>query len=271
MTQITVQNNTIVVRGGKIGTSSACCCGGDGGSPCVNGHQPNGCAYYVSARGLDTYDYRCSPSHGTGLVATSSAAPWATRETGTPGQAGYESVSLGYGFGDSAGFGSQADNGWIIAGTRIAGGRVRLESGNGKYEIYAFALTTTSTGANGSLLNPWFISGYIEKEFRPYKWLSGLLRDLTEEPAVIQPAKDEYNECELILCRHRLPNPFVVSVGNSGITANGKLIPWQYSAPSEPASSETIVTGSIEFTVTQRDCCYKCASGNSNVCCNPLP
>jgi hypothetical protein len=279
-----VENGNLITKSGRLATDLGCCCG----TPCGCVACRNGCSFYVSGEGYDSYDARCgapSPPSGGSVLWT---APTAESSPGV--------LSTTYIYGDNDAYDEdiigvgklQGQDGFFedLFGTEfgapVVWGFRETGAGDATEEYYSwiagFYITCVTFPNNpvvslvlNSFLWDLFSTG---RSFETVRRFSIVLQTATVFVCkdVSVNSESRYNECPIsnpggsqsTYCRIEIPFPLSVEVNGDGTTLNGTLHPW--STPIVPEAD-----ASVSFVVSKKDCCFNCESGAENICCNPLP
>jgi hypothetical protein len=279
-----IQNGKIITKSGRLSTDLGCCC-----STCQCVRCRNGCSFYVSGEGYDTYDARCgAPSAPTGgymswLPPTAQSSPGVS--------SGFEGTSGNIFVSDyiHAGKASQSVRAPFMPQTSdvvlpyVWGHRYKFQ-GTGSttdYQWYAgFSIACTSnafTSVHSLAINAYLWDLFATGENQSTTRRSSVVLQTataTENDCndVSVNSESRYNECSerdfsgqlFSWCRIEIPFPLSIQINGDGTTLNGTLYAW-----STPVLSST--PASVSFVVSKQDCCFQCDSGSTNVCCNPLP
>lgn len=278
-----VQNGNLITKSGRLATDLGCCCG----TPCACVACRNGCSFYVSGEGYDSYDARCAapspPSDGymSWLPPTAQTSPGVSsgfdNSEGPVFSSDYTHV----------GKASQSVRAPFMPQTSavgqpyVWGHRYRYQgtvSANEYHWFAGFAITCVTSPNNpvvslllGSELWDTFATGDNISTKRGFSLVLQTATEIVCKDVSVSP-ESRYNECPVVnlfgvpvdTCRIEIPFPLTIQINGDGTTLNGTLHPW-----STPVLSAT--PASVSFVVSKKDCCFNCESGLQNICCNPLP
>lgn len=276
---IAFKSNRPLLKNNMLALQCSCC--DTAGCVCVQCR--NGCAFYVSGEGYDTYEARCqapdapaggsmlwippSPTSSPGFLSSYSAYDGSVAE--------YNYIHLGkaslqayeHPMQNEVPYGSNV-------GTPLVWGHRNTYRGTGQqtyYQWYAgFQITCVQPIYNRAYLN---LRAYLRDYLSWGNGSKAIVVTLQKSEngdsckSVSVDSESRYNECTTYSqswCRIEIPFPLTVQINGYGATINGTLYAW-----TTPVVPET--PASVSFTVFKRDCCFNCESASSNICCNPLP
>jgi len=280
---IALKSGKPVLKATEIATTCACCSGTD--CQCVACR--NGCSFYVSGEGYDTYDARCeAPSAPSGGYMD-----WlAPTAQSSPGLLAYYYNYAGPTYEDD----------WTHLGKASLTVKAPfMPQSTAVVPPYVWGHKYAYQGTNASTYYQWYAGFSLSCVDYPNTSIRSLVLDAylwdhvatglntsTERKAgvVLKTAsgsgckdvsvnsESRYNECPSLdvlgnpfdLCRIEVPFPLSVQINEDGTTVNGTLYAWN-----SPITTAT--PASLSFVVSKRDCCFSCESGSQNICCNPLP
>jgi len=277
-----VQNGNLITKSGRLATDLGCCC-----STCSCVACRNGCSFYVSGEGYDSYDARCgapsAPADGymSWLPPTSQSSPGVSSGFDDFDGPVFASDYIHVGKASQSVRAPFMPQTFDVARPYVWGHRYRYQGTVSITEYHWFAgfsisCVTSSNNAIVSLIfgsELWdtFATGSNISTKRGFSLVlqtatTNLCKDVSVSP------ESRYNECPVLepdgnqtnLCRIEIPFPLSIQINGDGTTLNGTLYPW-----STPVLSAT--PASVSFVVSKRDCCFNCESGSQNICCNPLP